>query len=80
LFCEDKFKCEDPFWEDRISSSIKEIDDNIKRLMEVADPKTRKKLLEKGEKLKERNRKFGNAPPSTLLIVAKKPFTFKSSA
>jgi ubiquinone/menaquinone biosynthesis C-methylase UbiE len=73
LFCDDKFKCEDPFWEDRINSSIKEIDGNIKRLMEVADRKTRKKLLEKGEKLKERNKKFGNAPPSTLLIVAKKP-------
>ena len=73
LFCEDKFKCEDPFWEDRISISTKEIDDNIKRLAEVADLKTRKKLLEKGEKLKERNRKFGTTPPSTLLIVAKKP-------
>jgi len=80
LFCEDKFKCEDPFWEDRINSSIKEIDDNIKRLMEVTDLKTRKKLLEKGEKLKERNRKFGNATPSVLLIVAKKPSTLELSA
>ena len=80
LFCEDKFKCEDPKNEDRINSSIKEIDDNIRRLMEVADLKTRKKLVEKGEKLKERNRKFGNAHPSVLLIVAKKPSTLKSSA
>jgi hypothetical protein len=48
--------------------------------MEVADLKTRKKLLEKGEKLKDRNRKFGNATPSVLLIVAKKPSTSKLSA
>ena len=80
LFCEDKFKCEDPKNGDRIKSSIKEIDDNIKRLMEVADLKTRKKLLEKGEKLKERNRKFGNSAPSVLFIVAKKPSTLKLSA
>jgi len=73
LFCEDMFKCEDPKSENGINSSIKEIDDNIKRLMKVADLKTRMKLQEKGEKLKERNRKFGNAHPSVLLIVAKKP-------
>jgi len=79
LFCEDKFKCENPKSADIINSSIKEIDDDIKRLTKVADLKTRKKLQEKGEKLKERNRKFGNAHPSVLLIVAKKPSILKLS-
>ncbi|MGD8545432.1 MAG: methyltransferase domain-containing protein [Candidatus Bathyarchaeota archaeon] len=73
LFCEDKFKCEDPKNKDIINSSIKQIDDDIKRLMKISDLETRKKLLKKGEKLKERNRKFGNAHPSVLLIIAKKP-------
>jgi len=73
LFCKDMFKCEEPKRETAISSSIKEIDENLKRLKKVADPRTRMKLQEQGEKLKERNRKFGNTHPSVLLIVAKKP-------
>ena len=75
LFCEDKFKCEDPKNEDIINSSIKQIDDDIKRLMKISDLKTRKKLLKRGERLKARNRKFGNAHPSVLLVVAKKTRT-----
>lgn len=73
LFCEDMFKCEDPKRETGISSSIKEIEENLERVKKVADPRSRMKLQEQGEKLKERNRKFGNAHPSVLLIVAKKP-------
>lgn len=80
LFCEKKFRCEDPKSEDGINSSIREIDDNIKRLKKVADPRTRVKLQRKGEKLKERNREFGNAHPSVLLIVARKPSKLHISA
>jgi ubiquinone/menaquinone biosynthesis C-methylase UbiE len=73
LFCEDMFNCEDPKSETAITSSIKEIDENIQRLKKITDLTARMKLQEKGEKLKERNRKFGNAHPSVLLIIAKNP-------
>jgi ubiquinone/menaquinone biosynthesis C-methylase UbiE len=74
LFCEDMFNCEDPKSETAITSSIKEIDENIQRLKKITDRTARMKLQEKGEKLKERNRKFGNAHPSVLLIIAKNPW------
>ena len=72
LSCERRYKCEDPKDEGNIQGQIKEIDDNLKRLQDIADPKTRKNLQKKGEELKERNREFGNATPSTLLAVGKK--------
>jgi len=68
LFCKKKLKCiEDPKNQERIDGSIREIDDNLKRLKEIADPEARVRLRKMGEELKERNRKFGNAPPSSLL-------------
>jgi ubiquinone/menaquinone biosynthesis C-methylase UbiE len=73
LFCESKFRCEDPKSEKIINGSIKEIDEDIKRLKQIAEPETRRKLQKKGDELKERNRKFGNAHPSVLLVIAKKP-------
>jgi len=73
LFCEKRFRCDDPKNEEEINRSLKEIDDNLKRLKEIADPKTRAKLQKIGEKLKERNRKFGNAHPSVLLAIGRKP-------
>jgi len=72
LSCEKRYKCEDPKDEGNIQDQIKEIDDNLKRLQDIADPETRISLQKKGEELKERNKQFGNANPSTLLAVGKK--------
>jgi len=73
LSCEKRYKCENPKNEETIKDSIKEIDDNLKRLQDIADPEARISLQKKGEELKERNKEFGNASPSTLLAVGKKP-------
>jgi len=72
LSCEKRYKCEDPKDEENIQNQIKEIDDNLKRLQDVADPKTRISLQKKGEELKKRNKEFGNANPLTLLAIGKK--------
>lgn len=76
LLCERKFRCDDPKSEEEIDRSLKEIDDNLKRLKEIADPEARVRLQKTGEELKERNRKFGNAHPSVLLAIGRK--TLKS--
>jgi SAM-dependent methyltransferase len=72
LSCEKRFKCGDPKNEENIQDQIKEIDDNLKRLQEIADPTIRTKLQEKGEELKKRNKEFGNANPYTLLVIGRK--------
>ena len=72
LSCEKRHKCGDPKNEENIKDQIKEIDDNLKRLQEIADPKVRIRLQKKGEELKKRNREFGNANPSTLLVIGRK--------
>jgi ubiquinone/menaquinone biosynthesis C-methylase UbiE len=72
LSCEKRNRCGDPKNEENIQDQIKEIDDNLKRLKEIADPRIRTKLQEKGEELKKRNREFGNANPSTLLVVGRR--------
>jgi len=77
LFCERKFRCDNPKSEEEIDRSIKEIDDNLKRLKGIADPEARVRLQKIGEELKERNRKFGNAHPSVLLAIGRK--TLKSA-
>lgn len=72
LSCEKRHKCEDPKNEENIQDQIKEIDDNLKRLQDIVDPETRTKLQKKGEELKKRTRKFGNASPSLLLAIGRK--------
>jgi len=72
LSCEDKFKCEDPKNEEIISQSIKEIDDALDRLRKHSDLKVRNRLMEEGEKLRERVKEFGSAPASNLFIIGKK--------
>jgi ubiquinone/menaquinone biosynthesis C-methylase UbiE len=72
LFCEKKFRCANPKSEEEIDGSLKEIDDNLKRLKEIAAPRARIKLQKIAEKLKERNRKFGNTHPSVLLAIGRK--------
>ena len=76
LFCEKKFRCDDPKSKEEIDRSLKEIDDNLKRLKEIADPEARVRLQKIGEELKERNRKFGNSHPSVLIVMGRK--TLKS--
>ncbi len=77
LFCEDKFKCEDPKNEKTANQCIKEIDDNLRRLEEHPDLKTRNRLKEEGEKLKERTKKYGSAEASHLFFVGKKQYSSK---
>jgi 2-polyprenyl-3-methyl-5-hydroxy-6-metoxy-1,4-benzoquinol methylase len=72
LSCEKRYNCEDPKEEGNIQDQIKEIDDNLKRLQGIADPETRRRLQDKGEELKKRNREFGNANLSTLLVIGRK--------
>lgn len=72
LFCDKKFECENPKNEKIVNQAIKEIDDNLRRLKEYHGTKTRTRLEEAGEKLKERIRKFGSANASHLFIVGKK--------
>jgi ubiquinone/menaquinone biosynthesis C-methylase UbiE len=72
LSCEKRHKCGDPKNEENIKDQIKEIDDNLKRLQDIANPKVRIRLQEKGEELKKRNREFGNANPSTLIVIGRK--------
>jgi SAM-dependent methyltransferase len=72
LFCEKRTRCANPKNPEEITRSIKEIDENLKRLNEVVDQKARIRLQKIGEELKERNRQFGNAHPSTLFVIGRK--------
>jgi SAM-dependent methyltransferase len=73
LLCEKRSECiEDPKNQGRIDGMIKEIDDNLERLEKIADAEARVRLRESGEELKERNRKFGNTPPSALFAIGRK--------
>ena len=72
LFCEDKFKCEDPKNEEIINQSIKEINDALDRLKKHSYMRARNRLKEEGEKLRERVNKFGSAPASHLFFIGRK--------
>lgn len=72
VFCEKRFNCENPKNREEITRSINEIDENLRRLDEIVDQKARIRLQKIGEELKERNRQFGNAHPSTLLVIGRK--------
>jgi len=72
LFCEEKLECEDPKNEKTINQSIKEIDNALDRLKNHPDLRTRTRLEEEGERLKEKIKKFGSAPASHLFFVGKK--------
>ncbi|UCE96247.1 MAG: methyltransferase domain-containing protein [Candidatus Bathyarchaeota archaeon] len=73
LFCENKFRCDNPKSEEEIERSIREINDNLKRLKKIDDLKIRIRLQRTGEVLRERNRKYGNAHPPVLLAIGRKP-------
>jgi SAM-dependent methyltransferase len=72
LFCERKHECEDPKNQATLRKSIGDIDDAIKRIENYPDLRTRKRLREEGEKIKEAIAEFGSAPASYLFIIGKK--------
>ncbi len=72
LFCEEKFECEDPKYEKIIKLRIKGIDNALERLKNHPDLKTKNRLKEEGEKLRERIKKFGLAEASHLFSIGKK--------
>ena len=72
IFCRDKFECENPRNEKIITQSLKEIDDALKRLKDHTDLKSRTRLEEEGERLRERIMKLGVSSASQLFIVGRK--------
>lgn len=72
LFCDDKFECDDPKNEEIIKFAIKQIDNEIQRLLKLTEHPDYSKLKEEGELLKERVRTTGSAPASHLFFIGKK--------
>ena len=73
LFCEDKFKCEDPKNQDIINFAIKEMDRDIKRLEleTVKDNPDAIRLKEEGERIKKRIHEIGVSSASNLYFIGK---------
>ena len=72
LFCENKFKCENPKDEQMVNQAIKEIDKNLEKLKNHQNSETQIHLTEQGRKLKERIRKSGVSEASYLFFIGKK--------
>ena len=71
LFCERKHECEDPKNQTTFHSSIKNIDDAIKRIENYSDLEIRNRLREEGENIKEVMEKSGSASASYLFIIGR---------
>jgi len=71
LVCKSKHDCEDPKNQATFHKSIKDIDNAIKRIENYPDLRTRKHLMEEGEKIKEAIAKYGSSPASYLFIIGK---------
>ena len=71
LFCERRYECEDPKNQATYHDSIKEIDDNVKRIENYPNAEIRNRLKEQGERIKETIAEFGLASASYLLIIGK---------
>ena len=72
LTCEDRFTCEDPLDLEFLSNAVNEIEENLERLKDLPDKKTRAALSEQGLDLEERIRKSGVSPASTLFVIGRK--------
>jgi hypothetical protein len=72
LFCERKYQCEDPRNQATFHQTVKDIDDGIRRINNYPDAKTRMRLVEEGERVKEAIAKSGAAPASYLFVIGKK--------
>jgi ubiquinone/menaquinone biosynthesis C-methylase UbiE len=71
LFCERRYECEDPKNQATYHDSIKEIDDNVKRIEDYPNAGIRNRLKEEGERIKETIAEFGMASASSLFIIGK---------
>ena len=69
LFCKNRYECEDPKNQATFRSSVKDIDDAIKRIENYSDLEIRNHLTEEGETLKKTIEKYGSAPASYLFII-----------
>ena len=72
LFCKSKYDCEDPKNQATFHRSVKDIDNAIKRIENYPDLRTRKHLMEEGEKIKKAIAKYGSSSASYLFIIGKK--------
>jgi len=72
LTCEDRFKCEDPFEPEFVSTVIDEIEEDLERLKDFPDRETRDALVKEGLAMEERVRKTGVHPASTLFVIGRK--------
>ncbi|UCE14260.1 MAG: class I SAM-dependent methyltransferase [Candidatus Heimdallarchaeota archaeon] len=71
LFCEEKFECDDPKNKKIIEFTIKEIDQDIERLLKLKGHPDFHKLKEEGEKFKKKVKRTGSAPASHLFFIGK---------
>lgn len=71
LFCKRKYECEDPKNQATFHDSVKDIDNAIKRIENYPDLKTRDRLKEEGDRIKEAIAKFGSSPASYLFVIGK---------
>ena len=72
LTCEDRFRCEDPFDPEIVSTAIDEIEEDLERLKDFPDRETRDALVREGLAMEEMVRKTGVLPASTLFAIGRK--------
>jgi SAM-dependent methyltransferase len=74
MVCDERFSCDPRKGEGGFTSSqfSKETDDALRRLNGRTDSDTITRLREEGERLKERMKKFGSAPPRSLFFIGRK--------
>lgn len=72
LTCEDRFKCEDPLDPEIVTTEVKEIMDDLKRLEVFPDRKQADILSEEGGALMDRVKDTGVSPASTMFVMGRK--------
>ena len=72
LFCEKRSVCEDPKSDELVSQSIRQVQDDLKRLANHANLTQRSYLEERGERLKERIARYGTQEASHFFITGRK--------
>lgn len=72
LFCEKRFACEDPKNDELVSESIRQVQDDLKRLADHPELTQRTYLEETGERLKERIARYGSQEASHFFITGRK--------
>jgi SAM-dependent methyltransferase len=72
LFCEKRPMCEDPKNDELVSESIRQVQDDLKRLASHPELTRRIRLEETGERLKERIARYGSQEASHLFMTGTK--------